>query len=150
MPYPISITKNITIDLNNGSSYQDIASDLTEALNKVGSDVEIKDNKVKIVRCTEFSSRMTTFKGDNRGEIDLNMTGQKLKMYFRIYLVEHVVVFLVTLAIGAYGAFADGFGSVWLKVAAVALIANFVFCYLFPLMALDTFIHLFTKKVQSK
>lgn len=150
MPYPISINKNAIIDLSKDVSYQDIINALSEDLNNVGSEVKIEDNKLKITWCREFSSGVTSFNDYNRGEIKLSLTNQKVEMHFRIYLVEHIVIFLVTLALGAYGIFENGLGSIWLKVATVVLIVNFVFCYLFPLMALNTFTHIFINRKQNK
>jgi len=144
MPYPISINKNVTVDLDRNS----IINGLTEDLNKVGTETEIKDNKVKMTRCTEFSSGKTSFKEFNNGDIELDLTSDKAKVHFRIFLVEHLVIFLVALAIGAYGFFDEGLRSVMIKISIIILTANFVFCYLFPLMALNSFIQDFTNRTK--
>jgi len=90
--------------------------------------LEINDDKMKMTRCTEFSSRTTSLKDFNKGDIELGLTNEKIKVHFRIYLIEHLVIFLVVLAIGAYGLFDKGFGSVLIKISLILLTANFVFC----------------------
>ena len=146
MPYPISINKNVTIDLDKNS----IINELTEELNKIRTKVEISDSKVKMTWCTEFSSRVTSLKEFNKGQIELDSTNGKIKVHFRIILVEHLVIFLFLLAIGLYGLLDNGLDSVMIKIAAILLTANFVFCYLFPLMGLNSFVSDFSKRTQDK
>lgn len=150
MPYPISIIKEEIINLDSSTSYQDIVNRLTEDLNKTGTEIEIKDTKMKLVRCIEFSSRTTSLKDFNKGEIKLNKVNEQMKVNFRIYLIEHLIIFLVIAAIGAYGLFDKGIDSVLLKVSLLLLTVNFIFCYLIPLMTLNSFVKDFINKILKK
>ena len=126
----------MTLDLDRNST----KNRLIEGLSKIGAKAEINDDQVKMTWCTEFSSRTTSLKEFNRGRIVLDSTNGGTKIHFRILLIEHLVIFLFLLSLGLYGLFDEGLDSVMIKVAAILLITNFVFCYLFPLMSLNTFV----------
>jgi hypothetical protein len=136
MAYPITINKQVTIDLDENST----KNELCERLDKIGAKAYFNDNKVKITWCTEFSSRTTILKEFNRGRIELNSTNGQTKIHFRIVLIEHLLIFLFLVSLGLFGLFDRGLDSVIIKIVAILLIANFLFCYLFPLMALNSFI----------
>jgi hypothetical protein len=145
MPYPISINKQVTFALDENS----IINELTKGLNKIGAKAEVNENKVKMTWCTEFSSQTTSLKELNRGRIILDSTKGGTKVHFRIVLIEHLVIFIFLLAIGLYGLFDSGLDSVKIKIATILLTANFVFCYLFPLMSLNSFIQDINKRTQD-
>ena len=48
---------DITITLENKTSYTDVLNGVTEELIKSGNEIAIRDNKIKIVTCSEFCSR---------------------------------------------------------------------------------------------
>jgi hypothetical protein len=146
MPYPFSINKNFISDLDKNS----ILNELIEELKSIGTQVDLKDDNVKMTWSIEFSSGITSFKEFNKGQIKLVLTDEGIKLHFRIILVEHLVIFLFLIAIGVYGLFDSGLDSIMVKVTAILLTANFVFCYLFPLMALNSFIHNFNKRTKNK
>jgi hypothetical protein len=143
MPYPISIIKTITFRDKDSANYQRIVEGLSADLSKVGCEIKINDETIGITRCIEFSSRTTSLKEFNRGRIELRTVDGEVKVCFCIYVVEHLIFFLASIALGVYGFFDDGVNSVMIKIALLLAMANFVFCYLFPLMALNSFIHIF-------
>lgn len=146
MPYPISIKKQVTIDLDGDS----IKSELSKELSKIRANAEFIDSKVKMTWCIEFSSRATSLKEFNRGHIALDSTSERTKVNIRIVLIEHLVIFLLLVSLGLYGLFDSGLDSVMVKIAAILLIANFVFCYLFPLMSLNSFVRNLNKWTRNK
>lgn len=139
MPYPISINKDITITLDNSIGYTDILNGVTEDLIESGNEIEIRDNKIKIVTCSEFCSR-TSFKDFNKGQVELSKSEDKVKINFKIYLTEHLIIFLGIIILGTYGLFNEGPDSILVRISLLLLIIDFVFCYLMPLMTLDSFV----------
>lgn len=133
-----------------GSDKNSIINELREGLNKIRAKADINDGKVKMTWCTEFSSGVTSLKELNYGQIKLDSTYGGIRVHFRIILIEHSVIFLFLLAIGVYGLLDNGLDSVIIKIVTILLTANFVFCYLFPLMALNTFINDINKRTKNK
>ena len=151
MTYPISIKKTLTINLSGNSiTYNDIVDRLNSELTTMQTEMKTKDNLIMMDRCSEFSSRTTSFKSFNKGRISLDSTNDTLKLTFIIYLVEHLILFILAGLLGAFGFIDKGIDSVVLKVAVILLIANFVFCYLIPLITLNSFIKDFTNRTLKK
>lgn len=146
MPYPISINRHVTIDLDGDST----KSELSKELGKIRANVEFSDSKVKMTWCVEFSSRVTSLREFNRGHIVLDSTSEMTKINIRIVLIEHLVIFLFLVSLGLYGLFDSGLDSVIVKIAGILLTANFVFCYLFPLMSLKSFVRGLNKWTRDK
>lgn len=146
MPYPISINRQVTIDLDEDST----KSELSKELGKIRANAEFSDSKVKMTWCIEFSSRVTSLKEFNRGHIALDSTSERTKINIRVVLIEHLVIFLFLVSLGLYGLFDSGLDSVIVKIAGILLTANFVFCYLFPLMSLNSFVRGFNKWTREK
>lgn len=136
MPYPISIDGRVTLDLDKKST----ENMLVEHLVKSDAKAEISEDQIKITWCTGFSSRATSLKEFNRGKIILVPAGDATGIHVRILLIEHLVIFSFLTVIGLCIFFTRGLESVLLKVVAMLLFANFVFCYLLPLMSLKSFI----------
>jgi len=151
MPYPFSITSEMIIHLDKSSlNYIDITNKLRECLTRVGNEIDLIDDKIKIVQCLEFSSRATSFKKFNKGEINFEKSNERVKVSFRIYLGEHLIIFLFTAALGFYGLVEEGTNSLMLKIALLLLTANFLFCYLMPLMSLNSFVKDFNNRTINK
>jgi len=147
MPYPFSIQKEAIINLDNKSiNYKDIINKLTEDLSKTDNTIDIKDDKVILTHCSEFSSK-TSFNFLNRGEINWDKSDGRIRLIFKIYLIEHLIFFLLTITVGVYGLIDSGLSSVVMKVMALILIVVFVFGYLMPLMTLNSFVKGFIDKL---
>ncbi|WP_186754216.1 hypothetical protein [Echinicola salinicaeni] len=145
MPYPISIKKKAKINLENSIKYEDIINGLSKDLIKSGNEIEIIGNKIRIVSGPEFSAK-TSFKEFNKGHIDLDKTDNKVKVSIKIYLIEHLIAFFIVFAMATYGLIEKGYESAILKVALLLLMASFVFCYLMPLMTLNSYIKKLTNR----
>jgi hypothetical protein len=146
MPYPISLNKYLIIDLDKDS----IINELTDGLNRIRTQFKLHDDRLKLTWCTEFSSGTSSLKEFNKGQIKLVSTNGQIRVHFKIVLIEHLVIFLFLLTLGVYGLLNSGLDSVIFKIAVILLTANFVFCYLFPLMALNSFIDDIKKRTNAK
>jgi hypothetical protein len=151
MTYPISIKKTLTINLSdNLITHKDIVEKLSDDLKKIETEIETKGNLIIMDRCSEFSSRTTSFKNFNKGKINLDSTKDTLKLTFRIYLVEHLIIFVFAGLLAAFGLIDGGVDSIVLRVAIILLIADLVFCYIIPLMTLDSFLKDFINRTLKK
>ncbi len=145
MPFPVSIANDVSIPLKNGTHHQEILTQLVNDLKEVGCEVIVKEDHLRLTRCEEFSSGMSTFKYFNKGNIVVIRTNKQVTLQFRIFLVEHLILFLGVLIMGAFGIYQDGFRSNLTLISLILLLANFIFNYLFAVMALNTFVFRFTK-----
>jgi hypothetical protein len=151
MTYPISIKKTLTISLSdNLITHKDIVEKLSDDLKKIETEIETKGNVIIMDRCSEFSSRTTSFKNFNKGKINLDSTKDTLKLTFRIYLVEHLIIFVFAGLLAALGLIDEGVDSIVLRVAIILLVADLVFCYIIPLMTLDSFLKDFINRTLKK
>ncbi len=146
MPYPISLSRDLVLDSDKDS----IIKDLTAGLNGIRTKFELHDDRLNLTWCTEFSSGTSSLKEFNKGQIKLISTNGQFKVHFKIVLIEHLIIFLFLLTLGVYGLLDNGPDSVIFKIAIILLTANFVFCYLFPLMALNSFIDDIKKRTRDK
>lgn len=145
MPYPISLNKYLIIDSDKDS----IINELTVGLNGIKTQFKLHEDSLNLTWCTEFSSGTSSLKEFNKGQIKLISTNGQFKVHFKIILIEHLIIFLFLLTLGGYGLFDNGLDSVIFKVAVILLTANFVFCYVFPLMALNSFIDDIRKRTRD-
>ena len=146
MPYPISLNKYLIIDSDKDS----IINELTAGLNGTRTQFKLHDNILNLTWCTEFSSGGSSLKEFNKGQIKLIPTNGQFKVHFKIILIEHLIIFLFLLTLGVYGLIDKGLDSVIFEVAIILLTANFVYCYVFPLMALNSFVDDIRKRTRDK
>ncbi len=98
MPYPISLNKDLIINSDKDS----IINDLTAGLNGIRTQFELRDDRLNLTWCAEFSSGTSGVKEFIKGEIKLVSTNVQFKVHFTIIVIEHLIIFVFLLTVGVY------------------------------------------------
>ena len=150
MSYPFSICKQVIINCSDVNiTLSKLIKVFETELGKLNETVtEVGENEIKLKECAQFSSRGLRLKNLNKGKITFEKTNEIIVIKSKIILIEHIILFTIIMVFIGFGILNNDI----LKVALILALATFVFCYLFPLITLNSFVNETIRKfsVQNK
>ena len=151
MSYPFSLRKRTSIPINSNNSSTDSAIDIfiSELEKLEGIQYVVEENKIVISKCFAFSSTGSNLKDLNKGTVTFEKNNGFLNIDCKIMLIEHLVGWIPLVILMAYEIINNIKFNILYAILIVS-IANFVFCYLFPLITFRMFFNKTIKIIIEK
>lgn len=146
--YPLTLKKEIIIESQN-IPLQEIMNIALHELTEFKSLSNIEGTTIKIIRSDGFSSG-STLRNFNKGEIKFIEEGNSIRIKGRFVLIEHFILIIIDCFLAALILSGDIGIYKSLSIIALIFVVSFVFFYLFPYMAFDTYFDILTKRIKEK